>query len=39
MSGLLGYGACYEATHEADLLLLLGTDFPYDSAPPQARTI
>ncbi len=39
MSGLLGYGACYEATHEADLLLLLGTDFPYDSFLPQARTI
>jgi pyruvate dehydrogenase (quinone) len=29
MSGLLGYGAAYEAMHEADLLLLLGTDFPY----------
>ncbi len=28
MSGLLGYGAAYEATHEADLLILLGTDFP-----------
>ncbi|MGH3764094.1 MAG: pyruvate dehydrogenase [Pseudonocardiaceae bacterium] len=39
MSGLLGYGACYDATHEADLLLLLGTDFPYDSFLPQARTI
>ncbi|MCU1464528.1 MAG: poxB [Actinomycetia bacterium] len=39
MSGLLGYGACYEATHEADLLLLLGTDFPYDNFLPQARTI
>src|SRR5262249_25774444 len=25
MSGLLGYGACYDATHETDLLLLLGT--------------
>ena len=36
MSGLLGYGACYEATHEADLLVLLGTDFPYDSFLPQA---
>jgi pyruvate dehydrogenase (quinone) len=34
MSGLLGYGACYEATHEADLLLLLGTDFPYDNFLP-----
>ena len=39
MSGLLGYGACYDATHEADLLLLLGTDFPYDSFLPQRRTI
>jgi pyruvate dehydrogenase (quinone) len=29
MSGLLGYGACYEAMHECDLLILLGTDFPY----------
>jgi hypothetical protein len=29
MSGLLGYGACYEAMHECDLLVLLGTDFPY----------
>jgi pyruvate dehydrogenase (quinone) len=39
MSGLLGYGACYEATHEAELLLLLGTDFPYDAFLPGARTI
>jgi len=39
MSGLLGYGACYDACHQADLLLLLGTDFPYDTFLPQARTI
>ncbi|OLL76056.1 Pyruvate oxidase [ubiquinone, cytochrome] [Pseudonocardia sp. Ae168_Ps1] len=39
MSGLLGYGACYEATHEADLLILIGTDFPYDDFLPQARTV
>lgn len=39
MSGLLGYGACHEALHEADLVLLLGTDFPYDSFLPRARTI
>lgn len=39
MSGLLGYGACYEAMHEADLVLLLGTDFPYDTFLPKARTI
>jgi pyruvate dehydrogenase (quinone) len=35
MSGLLGYGAAYEATHEADLLILLGTDFPYSEFMPQ----
>ena len=29
MSGLLGYGACYEAMDSCDLLVLLGTDFPY----------
>jgi pyruvate dehydrogenase (quinone) len=39
MSGLLGYGACYDATHDAELLVLLGTDFPYDQFLPQARTI
>ncbi|PWH06134.1 pyruvate dehydrogenase [Brachybacterium endophyticum] len=35
MSGLLGYGACYEAMHEADLVILLGTDFPYSEFLPQ----
>jgi len=39
MSGLLGYGACYEATHEAELLILLGTDFPYDTFLPQSHTV
>jgi pyruvate dehydrogenase (quinone) len=39
MSGLLGYGAAYEAMHKADLLVLLGTDFPYDTFLPQTRTI
>jgi pyruvate dehydrogenase (quinone) len=39
MSGLLGYGACYDAMHEADLVLLLGTDFPYDNFLPQANTV
>ena len=34
MNGLLGYGACYEASHEADLLILLGTDFPYNDWLP-----
>jgi pyruvate dehydrogenase (quinone) len=34
MSGLLGYGSCQEAMNEADLLVLVGTDFPYDSFLP-----
>lgn len=29
MTGLLGYGGTYKAIHEAELLLLLGTDFPF----------
>ncbi len=29
MTGLLGYGGAYGAIHEAELLLLLGTDFPF----------
>lgn len=39
MSGLLGYGACYDATRQADLLLLLGTDFPYSDFLPGAHTV
>jgi pyruvate dehydrogenase (quinone) len=38
MNGLLGYGAAHKATHEADLLVLLGTDFPYRNFLPQQRT-
>lgn len=34
MSGLLGFGAAYDAMHECDLLILLGTDFPYDKFMP-----
>ncbi|WP_248961814.1 pyruvate dehydrogenase [Sphaerisporangium perillae] len=34
MSGMLGYGAAYDAMHEADLLILLGTDFPYTAFLP-----
>lgn len=40
MSGLLGYGAAYEAMHECDLLILLGTDFPYtEFLPHDVRTV
>lgn len=35
MSGLLGYGACSDAFDEADLLILLGTDFPYSDFLPR----
>ena len=35
MTGLLGYGGAYEAIHEADLVLLLGTDFPFTEFLPQ----
>ena len=34
MSGLLGYGSCHQAVFGADLLVLVGTDFPYDSFLP-----
>src|SRR5207247_783173 len=34
--GLLGYGGAYRAMHEADLLLLLGTDFPFSEFLPGA---
>lgn len=30
MTGLLGYGAVHSALQECDLLILVGTDFPYD---------
>jgi pyruvate dehydrogenase (quinone) len=34
MTGLLGYGGTYNAIHGADLLLLLGTDFPFSEFLP-----
>ena len=39
MTGLLGWGAAYEAMHACDVLLLLGTDFPYDAFMPTASRI
>ncbi|HEY0486075.1 MAG TPA: pyruvate dehydrogenase [Mycobacteriales bacterium] len=40
MSGLLGYGACYEAMHGCELLILLGTDFPYvQFMPTEPRVV
>ncbi|RVW09019.1 pyruvate dehydrogenase [Prescottella agglutinans] len=39
MTGLLGYGAAHDGMHDADLLILIGTDFPYDQfLPDDVRT-
>jgi pyruvate dehydrogenase (quinone) len=37
MTALLGYGGAYSAIHEADLLLMLGTDFPFSEFLPGNR--
>jgi pyruvate dehydrogenase (quinone) len=39
MNGLLGFGGAYAAVHECDLLLLLGTDFPYENFLPTKTKI
>lgn len=35
MTGLLGLPSAYHSMHESDLLILLGTDFPYEQFLPQ----
>jgi pyruvate dehydrogenase (quinone) len=37
MTGLLGYGGAYGAINDADLLLLLGTDFPFSEFLPGGK--
>jgi pyruvate dehydrogenase (quinone) len=37
MTGLLGYGGAYRALHAADLVLLLGTDFPFCEFLPDGK--
>ena len=37
MTGLIGYGGAYAAINEADLLLMLGTDFPFSEFLPGSR--
>lgn len=39
MTGLLGWGGAYQALVECDLLLLLGTDFPYRDFLPTSATV
>jgi pyruvate dehydrogenase (quinone) len=37
MTGLIGYGGTYKAIHDADVLLLLGTDFPFSEFLPNGN--
>jgi pyruvate dehydrogenase (quinone) len=37
MTGLIGYGGAYAAINEAELLLMLGTDFPFSEFLPGRR--
>lgn len=39
MTGLLGYGAAAEGIEDADLMIMVGTDFPYDQFLPGTRTV
>lgn len=39
MTGLLGYGAAAEGLQDADVMIMLGTDFPYDQFLPETTTI
>lgn len=38
MTGLLGYGGCHHAINHADVLLMLGTDFPFSNFLPRGKT-
>jgi pyruvate dehydrogenase (quinone) len=39
MTGLLGFTSGYKAIKEADTLLMLGTDFPYDDFLPRSANV
>ncbi len=39
MTGLLGLPSAYHAMHESDLVILLGTDFPYTPFIPQDKIL
>jgi pyruvate dehydrogenase (quinone) len=39
LTGLIGFGGCPTALDDADLLLLVGTDFPYRQFIPGGKTI
>src|SRR5580693_2585156 len=37
MTGLMGYGGCYDAINSADVLLMFGTDFPFTDFLPHKK--
>ena len=41
MTGLLGYGGCWDAINHAEVLIMLGTDFPFSAFLPhkEVKTI
>ena len=39
LTGLLGFPSAYHAMHEADIVILLGTDFPYQKFMPVKNKI
>ncbi|RKR74548.1 pyruvate dehydrogenase [Frondihabitans australicus] len=39
MTGLLGYGAAHAGIHDADLMLMIGTDFPYEQFLPDSPKV
>lgn len=39
MTGLLGLPSAYHSMHESDLVILLGTDFPYEAFMPNKNKI
>jgi pyruvate dehydrogenase (quinone) len=39
LTGLIGFGGCTKALKDADLLLLVGTDFPYREYIPEGKMI
>jgi len=40
MTGLLGFASGYRAMESPDMLLMVGTDFPYQQFyPPKAKVI
>lgn len=39
MTGLLGLPSAFDSMHDSDLLIMLGTDFPYESFMPDCKIV